>query len=82
MLLNATRIVVPEALREELLVQAHVGYQGVNKMYIASKYFWPMYKTRIAEVRASCRSCQRPSGWPWSHVPFVLCYSTFTFTFP
>ena len=63
MLLDATRLVVPEALREQLTIQAHVGHQGVNKMCMdmAAKYFWPSYKTTIAEVCASCDSCQQHS---------------------
>ena len=61
MLLDATRLVVPEALREQLTIQAHVGHQGTNKMCmdVAAKYFWPHYKTTIAEVCASCASCQQ-----------------------
>ena len=61
MLLDATRLVVPEALREKLTVQAHVGHQGTNKMCmdVAAKYFWPHYKTAIAEVCDSCAACQQ-----------------------
>ena len=46
MLLDTTRVVVPEALRESLLAQAHVGHQGLSKMGwdIAAKYFWPKFK--------------------------------------
>ena len=61
LLLDATRIVVPEALGEQLVIQAHIGHQGINKMCmdVAAKYFWPQYKTSIAEVCASCNSCQQ-----------------------
>ena len=56
LLLYATRIVGPEALREQLVIQAHVGHQGTSKMCmdVAAKYFWPHYKTDIAETCASC----------------------------
>ena len=61
MLLDATRVMLPEALRESLLARALVGYQGVSKMCwdIAAKYFWPMFKTKIVEVCASCVACQQ-----------------------
>ena len=61
LLLDATHIVVPEALREQLVIQAHVGPQGISKMCmdVAAKYFWPHYKTDIAEVCASCNLCQQ-----------------------
>ena len=61
LLLDATRVVVPEALRKSLLSRAYVGHQGVSKMGwdIAAKYLWPMYKTDIAEVCASCVACQQ-----------------------
>ena len=61
MLLDATRLVVPEALKEKLTVQAHVGHHGISKMCmdVAAKYFWPDYKTTIAEVCDSCAACQQ-----------------------
>ena len=61
LLLDATRIVVPEALREQLVIQAHVGHQGISKicMDVAAKYCWPHYKTDIAETCASCNPCQQ-----------------------
>ena len=61
MLLDATGIVVPETLREQLIIQAHIGHHGVNKMCmdVAEKYLWPQYKTGIAEVFASFNSCQQ-----------------------
>ena len=79
MLLDATRIVVPEALKEQLLIQDHIGHQGVNKlcMDVAAKYFLPEYKTGIAEICASCLSCQQHGRsqqanrcvWPWNMSP-------------
>ena len=61
LLLDATCIVVLEALREQLVIQAHVGHQGISKMCmdVAAKYFWPHYKTDIAETCASCNSFQQ-----------------------
>ena len=61
MLLDATRLLVPESLREVLLDRAHAGHQGVTKMGwdVAAKYFWPGYKTDIAETCANCQSCQQ-----------------------
>ena len=66
MLLEATRVVVPEALRVSLLARTHVGHQGVSKMGwdIAAKYFWPMYKTEIAEVCASCMAAAAAAARP------------------
>ena len=61
MLVDSTRILVPEGLREELLDRALVGHQGVNKTCwdIAEKYIWPDYKRQVAELCASCEACQR-----------------------
>ena len=79
LLLDATRIVVPEALREQLVIQAHIGHQGINKMCmdVAAKYFWPQYKPALqrfvpaATHASSTARRNKPSRcvWPWSMLP-------------
>ena len=61
MLIDFTRILVPEALRQKLLEREHVAHQGINKtsLDIAAKYFWPNYRDQVAKMCASCVACQR-----------------------
>ena len=41
MMMDSTRVVVPEALRQKPLEREHVAHQGINKtsLDIAAKYF-------------------------------------------
>ena len=43
LLLNQTRIVVPQAVRKRLMDREHLAHPGITKMLgsLRAKYFWP-----------------------------------------
>ena len=53
------RIIIPQALRKEVLDCLHSGHQGVAgmKARAARSVFWPGISAAITSRRAQCRSC-------------------------
>ena len=58
--LSGTRIVIPEALRGEVLRLAHEGHQGIVKMKarLRTKVWWPKMDLDPERVCKSCHGCQ------------------------
>lgn len=56
------RMVVPRALRREILVQCHerMGHMGIDKTHelIGRKYYWPKLYVEVTEYVNGCQVCQ------------------------
>ena len=59
-LLNNSRIVVPEEARPELLRRLHLPHSGVNRTVkqACELYFWPRMRNDIHRLIAMCEPCQ------------------------
>ncbi len=59
------RFVIPESLRETLLIETHssplAGHRGYHKTYqeVAEKYFWPNLFDAVKQYCAACEKCAR-----------------------
>ena len=60
LVLRGIRIVIPEALRGEVLRLAHEGHQGIVKMKarLRTKVWWPKMDLDAERVCKSCHGCQ------------------------
>ena len=60
LVLRGTRIVIPEALRGEVLLLAHEGHQGIVKMKarLRTKVWWPKMDLDAERVGKSCHGCK------------------------
>ena len=62
------RVVVPSALRSNVLKFLHAGHQGVQAMLARASQtiYWPKYKEDIEKTRAQCTTCNTfaPSNSP------------------
>ena len=88
LVLRGTRIVVPKALRGEVLCLAHKGHQGIVKMKARSrtKVWWPKIDSDGEQERKSCHGCQvvgefqvpepmkrvKPPTGPWQDIAIDL----------
>ncbi|XP_039520330.1 uncharacterized protein K02A2.6-like [Pimephales promelas] len=65
-LLWGRRVIIPSALRKQVLKQLHVGHCGMVRMKeIARSYFWwPGVDGQIEEKARTCTSCQRIHNVP------------------
>ena len=57
------KMLIPQNLRKTILNGLHAGHQGVSSMKAAARqrFFWPGLDSDITQVRAQCRSCNRPT---------------------
>ena len=60
LLMDQTRIVVPEAMRRKLMDREHLAHPGVNKMLasLRAKYFWPGIEGDIKRIVEACEPYQ------------------------
>ena len=60
LLVDQTRIVVPEAVRKRLMDREHLAHPGINKMLasLRAKYFWPGIEGDVRRVVEGCEPCQ------------------------
>lgn len=60
LLLRGSRIVIPQSLREEALMLAHEGHQGIVKMksLLRQKVWWPKMDMDAEKVCRACHGCQ------------------------
>ena len=60
LLVDQTRIVVPEAVRKRLMDREHLAHPGINKMLasLRAKYFWPGIERDVRRVVEGCKPCQ------------------------
>ena len=72
LVLNDSRLVVPQACREQLLKNLHLSHSGLNKTKQLARnlYYWPNMSSSIQQLIEACEECQtlRPSQHVSSHV--------------
>ena len=63
-LLWGSRVVVPEAGREAVLTELHVGHPGMSKMKALSRMYvwWPGLDQDIEKAVKMCNDCQENKG--------------------
>ncbi len=61
LLLCGSRLVVPEALREETLKKLHQGHQGIVRCRLRAQLsvWWPGISKQIADLVKRCPECTR-----------------------
>ena len=88
LVMRGTRMVIPQALRKEVLRLAHEGHQGIVKMKnrLRSKVWWPKMDGDAERICKSCHGCQvvgdfrapepmqrtEPPSGPWQDVAIDL----------
>jgi hypothetical protein len=60
LLLRGSRIIIPTALRKEVLNLAHQGHQGIikTKQRLRTKVWWPGIDKQVTSLVESCIPCQ------------------------
>ena len=60
-ILYKDRVVIPHALRPEVVSSLHAAHQGVSSMIARAEVsvFWPGITTAITTVRTNCNQCNR-----------------------
>lgn len=80
-LLWGSRVVVPPALRPQLLKELHVGHPGVVRMKAMARSYiwWRGMDAQVEEQAKRCSTCQRNQKspalsplhtWPWPGAPW------------
>ena len=66
------RVVIPAALRQDVLDGLHLAHQGITAMILRaqSSFFWPVIQADIQRKRDSCISCMESAP---SHSPLPPC---------
>ncbi|KAL3190288.1 hypothetical protein MRX96_019822 [Rhipicephalus microplus] len=59
LLLKDSRLVIPRALRKEMLRRVHEGHQGIARCRASAKesLWWPEFSKDIAQAVANCQAC-------------------------
>ena len=60
-ILYKDRIVIPSALRKQIVDNLHSAHQGVSSIYLRAQtiVYWPSLTSDLEEARNACRSCHR-----------------------
>ena len=60
LLMDQTRIVVPQTMRKRLMDREHLAHPGITKMQgsLRAKYFWPGIEADVRQVVEGCEACQ------------------------
>ena len=80
-ILLASRVVIPEKCRKQLLAELHEGHFGITKLKARAQscIWWPGIDTAIEAMVKSCPSCQENRNappeapihpWPWPSRPW------------
>ena len=80
-ILWASRVVIPEKFRQQLLLELHEGHFGITKLKARARscIWWPNIDTAIEQMVKSCSSCQENRNsppeapihpWPWPSRPW------------
>ncbi len=66
LLMYNDRIVIPTSLRNEIMILAHEGHQGMTKTVSRLRriVWWPKMKKEVEEFVASCHDCQVVGSLP------------------
>ena len=61
LILKGDRIIIPEALQENVLKAIHLGHQGETKCILLAReaVFWPGITNQIKEMVKVCATCQK-----------------------
>ena len=61
LLFRGERLVVPEALRERVLRNAHEGHQGVmrTKQRLRERFWWPRLDAQVRDLLRTCEVCSQ-----------------------
>ena len=61
LILKGDRIIIPEALQENVLKAIHLGHQGETKSILLAReaVFWPGITNQIKEMVKACTTCQK-----------------------
>ena len=80
-ILYRDRILVPPALRREVLESLHAAHQGTSSMMsrAQSSVFWPSISKDIDNVRQSCKECCRIAPSQPSAPPYPVTMAEFPF---
>ena len=64
LLFRGDRLVVPAALRERVLRNAHEGHQGVvrTKQRLRARFWWPRLDSEVRDLLKSCEVCSQHDG--------------------
>ena len=68
-IMNSTRIVVPQSLQQEYLQCLHMGHLGISKCQARAKttVFWPNIDQDISQLIARCEVCHENQHAPPSY---------------
>ena len=60
LLMDQTRIVVPQSLRKKLMDREHLAHQVITKMQnsLRAKYLWPGFEGDVKRIVEACEACQ------------------------
>ena len=63
LILKGTRIVIPDAKREQILQQIHEGHLGLNKcqMHAKETVYWPGLNDQLEQLILNCQLCLKYS---------------------
>ncbi len=80
-ILYKDRIVIPPALRDEVLSALHSAHQGISSMTARANMsiFWPGITTHIADLRERCADCNRIAPSQPNAPPTALVESEYPF---
>ena len=60
LILKGETIIVPQALRKDILAQIHEGHLGIEKSKLRARdlVFWPGMTKQIEDIVTNCSNCQ------------------------
>ena len=60
LLMDQTRVGVPQTMRKRLMDREHLAHPRINKMErsIRANYFWPGIEADMKRVMEACEPCQ------------------------
>ena len=68
LILNGDRIIIPEALRSQILDALHTGHQGETKCILLARelVFWPSITNDIKQLVKDCDTYNTSGSRIWS----------------
>ena len=80
LLLRGCRIVVPTAMRQDILEKLHTGHQGIVKCRERARQsvWWPGLSTQLMQLVKNCRECCREQKQPAEPLIVRITQTTFS----
>ena len=72
LLMDQTRILVPQTMRKRLMDREHLAHPGISKIQnsLRAKYFWLGIEADVKRIVEACKACQlKPHEVPGSGPP-------------